>query len=86
MATFIGVVRNHADGREVSLLELLLTANGRNVTKQDLLEHTYGVGADVEESAVEVHISRLRKRLRPHGLSIVVQRGLGYALVEGAAP
>ena len=71
--------------REVSVLELLLTANGRNVTKQDLLEHTYGVGADVEESAVEVHISRLRKRLRPHGLNIVVQRGLGYALVEGSA-
>ncbi len=70
--------------REVSVLELLLTAKGRNVTKQDLLEHTYGVGADVEESAVEVHISRLRKRLRPHGLTIVVQRGLGYALSEGS--
>lgn len=66
--------------REVSVLELLLTAQGRTVSKQDLLDHTYGTGADVEESAVEVHVSRLRKRLRPHGVVISVQRGLGYAM------
>ncbi|NKX44523.1 response regulator [Roseicyclus persicicus] len=71
--------------REVSLLEKLLTAQGRAVSKQDLLDHIYGTGADVEEAAVEVHISRLRKRLRPHGLSIRVQRGIGYSLAEAAA-
>lgn len=68
--------------REVSVLELLLSANGRIVPKIDLLEHVYGVGADAEESAVEVHVSRLRKRLKPHGLRIVVQRGLGYAIAR----
>lgn len=68
--------------REISVLELLLTAQGRTVSKQDLLDHTYGVGSDIEESAIEVHVSRLRKRLRPHGLTITVQRGLGYALIE----
>ena len=68
--------------REVSLLELLLAANGRTVSKRDLLDHIYGVGADIEESAVEVHISRLRKRLRPYGMNIVVQRGIGYSLNE----
>lgn len=70
--------------REVSLIERLLTAQGRAVSKQDLLDHIYGTGADVEEAAVEVHISRLRKRLRPHGLSIRVQRGIGYSLAEAA--
>jgi len=68
--------------REVSLLEKLLMAQGRSVSKQDILDHIYGTGADVEEAAVEVHISRLRKRLRPHGLSIRVQRGIGYSLVQ----
>ena len=68
--------------REVSLLEKLLTAQGRSVSKQDILDHLYGAGADVEEAAVEVHISRLRKRLKPHGLSIRVQRGIGYSLTE----
>lgn len=71
--------------REVSLIERLLTAQGRAVSKQDLLDHIYGTGADVEEAAVEVHISRLRKRLKPHGLSIRVQRGIGYSLTETAS-
>jgi DNA-binding response OmpR family regulator len=70
--------------REVSLIERLLTAQGRAVSKQDLLDHIYGTGADVEEAAVEVHISRLRKRLKPHGLSIRVQRGIGYSLTAAA--
>jgi DNA-binding response OmpR family regulator len=69
--------------REVSLLEKLLSAQGRSVSKQDILDHLYGTGSDVEEAAVEVHISRLRKRLKPHGLSIRVQRGIGYSLTDG---
>lgn len=71
--------------REVSLLEKLVSAQGRLVSKQDILDHVYGTGADVEEAAVEVHISRLRKRLKPHGLSIRVQRGIGYSLLTAAA-
>lgn len=68
--------------REVSLVEILTGAQGRTVSKADLLEHLYGMGPDVEEAAIEAHVSRLRKRLRPHGLTIRVQRGLGYALTE----
>lgn len=73
--------------REISVLESLLLAEGRIVPKHDLLDHVYGTGADVEESAIEVHISRLRKRLKPHGVTIRVRRGLGYAigLVEDTA-
>lgn len=67
--------------REISLLEALMMADGRTVSKAQLLEHTYGTGTDVEEAAVEAHISRLRKRLKPHGIAIMVHRGLGYALV-----
>lgn len=66
--------------REISLLERLLSATGRTVPKSALLDHTYGTGADVEEAAIEAHISRLRKRLRPYGIAIQVQRGLGYRL------
>ncbi len=68
--------------REVSLLEILLSANGRTVPKPDLIAHLYGTGADVEDGAVEVQISRLRKRLKPHGLVIRVRRGIGYSLSE----
>lgn len=71
--------------REISLLEVLLGAQGRTVSKADLLDHLYGTTADIEEGAVEVHVSRLRKRLKPHGLVIKVQRGIGYSLTEEAA-
>lgn len=73
--------------REVSLVEILITAQGRTVSKTDLLDHLYGTGTDIEEAAVEAHVSRLRKRLKPFGLLIRVQRGLGYALaLEDTAP
>ena len=57
-----------------------MSAEGRTVPKLHLIEHTYGTGADVEEVAIEAHISRLRKRLKPHGIAIQVTRGLGYAI------
>lgn len=70
--------------REISILEALMAANGRNVSKANLLEHTYGTGTDIEEAAIEAHISRLRKRLKPYTITIVVQRGLGYAIAANA--
>ena len=70
--------------REVSVLEALMSASGRIVSKTDILDRTYGTGADVEEMVVEVHVSRLRKRLKPHGLMIRTRRGLGYVLVAEA--
>lgn len=68
--------------REVALVDALMAAQGRVVAKADLIEQVYGTGADIEESAIEVHVSRLRKRLRPHGVDIRAQRGLGYRLEE----
>lgn len=66
--------------RELAVLECLLERRGRIVSKSSLTDHVYGVGADVEESAVEPHVSRLRKRLLPHGVTIKTARGLGYML------
>lgn len=66
--------------RELALFEALLRADGRTVTKQSLLDSLYGTGADVGEEVVEVYVSRLRKRLKPHGVEIRVKRGLGYAM------
>ncbi|MDB0035953.1 response regulator transcription factor [Planktomarina temperata] len=59
-------------------LECLLSADGRLVSKSAMLDHVYGVGADIEEKVVEVYISRLRQRLKDHGVLIQARRGLGY--------
>ncbi|WP_212526021.1 response regulator transcription factor [Actibacterium sp. MT2.3-13A] len=72
--------------RELAVLEALLRVNGRVVSKSDLLDHVYGTGAPVEDSAVEAHVSRLRKKLAPAGLDIKTHRGLGYSLIEGKTP
>lgn len=66
--------------RELSVLECLLERRGRIVSKSQLMDHVYGIGADVDDTAVEPHVSRLRRRLAPHGVSIKTARGLGYML------
>ncbi|MEX0317589.1 MAG: response regulator transcription factor [Ruegeria sp.] len=66
--------------RELAVLECLLDRRGRIVSKAQLTDHVYGVGADVDDTAVEPHVSRLRKRLAPHGIAIKTARGLGYML------
>ncbi|MCR9157995.1 MAG: response regulator transcription factor [Rhodobacteraceae bacterium] len=71
--------------RELSVFECLTMADGRLVAKSTLITHCYGTGADVEESVVEVHVSRLRSRLKPHGIQIKSQRGLGYQLLIGSS-
>jgi two-component system OmpR family response regulator len=67
--------------REMSVFECLLAADGRLVSKSAVLDHVYGVGTDVEETVVEVYISRLRSRLKPYGILIRARRGLGYQML-----
>lgn len=66
--------------REVAVLECLLDRSGRLVSKSQLIAHVYGTGADVDDSAVEPHVSRLRRRLQGYGIRIKTARGLGYML------
>ncbi|MEM8869948.1 MAG: winged helix-turn-helix domain-containing protein, partial [Pseudomonadota bacterium] len=72
--------------REMSVLECLISAKGRLVSKTALLDYAYGVGADVEETVIEVYISRLRTRVGPFGVTIKAQRGLGYQLLQPKGP
>lgn len=68
--------------KELAAFECLLARRGRLTPKSTLVTQLYGTGADVDDSVVEVHISRLRKRLRAFGIEIKTARGLGYMLVE----
>lgn len=66
--------------REIALLAALAEAGGRPVAKAALLDHLYGAGSETDERVIEVYVSRLRKRLAPHGLGVRVERGIGYSL------
>ncbi|WP_102226344.1 response regulator [Acidimangrovimonas sediminis] len=64
--------------REWAVLERLLRHPGGVVAKAEIEDSLYAFGAEIESNAVEVYISRLRKKLG-HA-AIVTLRGAGYRL------
>jgi two-component system, OmpR family, flagellar system response regulator FtcR len=73
--------------RERRILEYLVANKGCRVTKTQIYNFVYGLfSEDIEESVIEGHISKLRKRLRQRlGYDpIDSQRYLGYRL-DGAS-
>jgi DNA-binding response OmpR family regulator len=73
--------------RELRILEYLATNKNRRVTRSQIFNTVYGMlDEDVDESVVECHISKLRKKLRMAlGYDpIDTQRFLGYQLVGRA--
>lgn len=65
-------------GREWALFEAFLQRPGIAMTKAQLEDRLYAFGAEVESNTIEVHVSRLRKKLG-HG-AIDTVRGIGYRL------
>lgn len=68
--------------RERGVLEVLMRNAGRVVSKERIAEHLFDFGDDTGLSAVELYVSRLRKRLAGTGARIRTLRGLGYLLEE----
>ncbi len=64
--------------REWALFEALVQAPGRVLSKAQLEEHLYSFDDSIESNTIEVHVSRLRKKL---GRAVIeTERGLGYRL------
>lgn len=64
--------------REWALLECLAQRVGATLSKAQLEEALYAFGAEIESNAVEVYVSRLRKKLGANVIRTI--RGLGYRL------
>jgi DNA-binding response OmpR family regulator len=62
--------------REWAVLERLLRHRGAIVTRREIEDSLYSFGAEIESNAVEVYISRLRKKLGRE--FVTTARGLGY--------
>lgn len=69
--------------RELALFELLLENRGRLIEKDRIADALYGTGATVESNAIELLVSRLRRKLDGSGVAIRTARGLGYMLDDG---
>jgi two-component system OmpR family response regulator len=64
--------------REWALFEAFLSRPGQLLSRAQLEEKLYAFDAEVESNTIEVHVSRLRKKLGPE--VILTERGLGYRL------
>ncbi|HAL00847.1 MAG TPA: DNA-binding response regulator, partial [Exiguobacterium sp.] len=68
--------------KEGLILEMLLTASPRIVSRGDLLERIWDDEAFVDENTLNVNITRVRKRLAEIGVAgLETVRGVGYKLV-----
>jgi two-component system response regulator CpxR len=65
---------------EFDILDLLVRANGRIVTRNEVCGMLYQRMATPFERSLEVHISRLRKKTASAGIVIRSIRGTGYLL------
>ena len=71
--------------REFRLLELLLANLGRVLSKEALLDQLFGLDDAVAPNAIELYVSRLRRKLEGSAVKIRTLRGLGY-VAELEAP
>lgn len=62
--------------REWAVLERLISRRNAVVSKSEIEDSLYAFGSEIESNAVEVYVSRLRKKLGRG--SVITLRGLGY--------
>jgi len=67
---------------EFDILETLMRAAGRVVSRDDLMEELYGRKATPFDRSVDMHISHLRKKLEGDKPLIKTVRGVGYQFVH----
>jgi len=68
--------------REFELLKCLVENRNRVLSRDRLLERVWGYDHYVETRSVDVHVGRLRSKLRTVGRQIETVVGLGYRFVE----
>ena len=67
--------------KEWAIFEALLQRPGTILSRGQLEDRLYAFDADIESNAIEVHVSRLRKKLGRASIETV--RGMGYRLGRG---
>lgn len=66
--------------REFRLLEILAGNLGRVVVRERLMARLFDLGDGGSENALELLVSRLRRKIGREGVEVVTVRGVGYLL------
>ena len=68
--------------KEYELLEFLIHHQGQALSRNLLLDRLWGYEYDGDTRIVDVHIFKIREKLKPYGLKIKTIRGIGYMLED----
>ena len=80
-AAYRGEHRIDLSPREFDLLLGLVRAEGRTLSRADLLRDVWGFEREPETNLVDVHIGRLRRKLDRYGTALIeTVRGSGYRI------
>jgi len=83
MSVISGGVSMTLPQKEFMVLYKLTSFPGRIFTRQQLMDDIWGVDSETDPHTVDVHIGRLRERLRGNpDFEIVTMRGVGYKAVK----
>jgi DNA-binding response OmpR family regulator len=66
--------------REFQFLKLLVEAEGRVLSRNQLVETVWKAEAEIDTRTVDQHIARLRRKLGPEGDRIVTVKSVGYRI------
>jgi two-component system OmpR family response regulator len=81
----VGGTRVDLTVTEFGILQALIEAGGRVLTRGQLIERVREADTHITERTVDTHVRRIRAKLRPHGFDpIETVHGLGYK--AAAAP
>lgn len=68
--------------KELEILQLFITNRNRVFSREEILNTVWRNEAVVVDRTVDVHITRLRKRLGEYGQHIITRSGYGYGFSE----
>ncbi|MDX5401800.1 MAG: response regulator transcription factor [Rhodobacterales bacterium] len=71
--------------REFRLLESLMSMSGRVVTRERLMSRLFDLEDGGSDNALELLVSRLRRKIAGSGIEIVTVRGVGYLARDAEA-
>jgi two-component system OmpR family response regulator len=79
---YVNGVQCELTAKEFQLLEHFLMHQGQVVTRAELLEKVWDMHFDPSSNVVDVHVTRLRKKLANAGSSVKItaRRGMGFVL------
>ena len=82
---FVADAEVHLTSLEFRLLHHLMTRPGRVQSRDQLLEHVWGISTSLETRTVDTHVMRVREKLGLARDYLETVRGVGYRMIENAA-